>query len=60
MKNSYYNNEVYTLDLAVKEALNAVWRHAVITKNLSLEVAREKMYVLCNLIVNGNVITVES
>ena len=53
-------NDVCTLDLAVKEALNAVWRHTVITKNLSLEVAREKTQILLDLIAGWNVVTVES
>ncbi len=52
-------NDVYTLDLAIKEALNAVWKHAVLTRTLSSKVAKGKMSALLYL-VESNAITVES
>lgn len=52
-------NDAYTLDPTIKEALNAVRKHAVLTWTLSSKVAKEKMSVLLYLVEN-NAITVES
>ena len=49
-------HEASSLDLAVKEALNAVWKHAVLLGNITRDVALEKYGVLKNLLENGVVI----
>ena len=46
------NNQVYTLDLAVKEILNVIWKYSVIFRALSLNIAMEKYAILMNLIKN--------
>jgi len=46
------NNQVYTLDLAVKEVLNVIWKYSVIFRALSPNIAMEKYSILTNLIEN--------
>lgn len=43
-------HRVYTLDLALKEVANALWKHAVLLGSFSREVAVEKYRVLRRLI----------
>jgi predicted nucleic acid-binding protein len=52
------SREVLTLDLAVKEVLNAVWKHAAVLHTYSTEIAIEKYDILMKL-VEGGVITVD-
>lgn len=42
-----------TLDLAVKEVLNAIWKHAVLFKSFDAGVAREKAMLLERLVEEG-------
>ncbi len=44
-----------TLDLAVKEVLNAIWKHAVLFKSFDAGVAREKAELLLRLVEGGGV-----
>jgi len=46
------SEQVYTLDLAIKEVLNVIWKYLVIFRMLPLNIAMEKYSILMNLIEN--------
>ena len=48
-----------TLELALTEVLNAIWRHAVLLGSFPLDVAREKIEVLVELVESGVLEVVE-
>jgi len=52
-------DDVYTLDHAVKEILNALWKATALLKVLPVEVALEKRRLLLEM-VNNNVVTLKS
>ncbi len=59
VKNYLLSDEVFTLDLALKEVLNAVWKHATIHHTFTKEIALEKYKILARLVEEG-VVIVES
>ncbi|RLF22223.1 MAG: PIN domain nuclease [Thermoprotei archaeon] len=50
--------EVHTLDLALKEVVNVIWKQAILLHNISLEEAEEKYIALMKL-VEGEVIALD-
>ena len=50
--------EVHTLDLALKEVVNVIWKQAILLHNISLEEAGEKYIALMKL-VEGEVIALD-
>ncbi len=50
--------EVHTLNLALKEVVNAIWKQAVLLHNISLGEAKEKYLVLMKL-VEGKIIVLD-
>jgi predicted nucleic acid-binding protein len=59
IENRLLSDDVFTLDLALKEVLNAVWKHTIIHHTFTKEVALEKYMILVRLVEEG-VVVVES
>ncbi len=54
-----YRDNILSIDLLLKEVLNAIWKHCTLLKTISYEIALNKKGILYKL-VKENVIVIES